>query len=314
MDDQAPPGESKPPPGTAAAGEPTGSADQRIQAIIQAAEQAAAGIIEDADAQARRYIDTSRQKADDLADERVRVMSSLTETLVRQAELVRRQSDELLSALDSARDELAGHLGKELTPGAPPPASLTPPAIAAEPKQAAEPVAEPEPPTKPVVERAAPAEPAQPEAPASTPPPGGSRVPHLQPVESKPPGLHSVEAAPESAPTVEEAKPQAAPEPPKAEPPQAEPPRSEPPSTPPPGAAPPTAAPPASAPPASAPPGPSQSGAPSTPGGQPSDGARLLAAQMAVAGSSREEIEARLRKEFNIEDAGPILDGILGPS
>jgi hypothetical protein len=42
-------------------------------------------------------------------------------------------------------------------------------------------------------------------------------------------------------------------------------------------------------------------------------GARLLATQMAVAGSSRGEIEARLRTEFGIEDAGPMLDAILGP-
>ena len=55
---------------------------------------------------------------------------------------------------------------------------------------------------------------------------------------------------------------------------------------------------------------------PANPPGQgptASDGARLLAAQMAVAGSSREEIETRLRDEFGIQDAGPILDGILGP-
>jgi cell division septum initiation protein DivIVA len=42
-------------------------------------------------------------------------------------------------------------------------------------------------------------------------------------------------------------------------------------------------------------------------------GARLLATQMAVSGSSRKEIEARLRKGFEIEDANPILDAILGP-
>jgi hypothetical protein len=42
-------------------------------------------------------------------------------------------------------------------------------------------------------------------------------------------------------------------------------------------------------------------------------GARLLATQMAVSGSSREEIEARLRKGFEIEDAKAILDAILGP-
>lgn len=42
-------------------------------------------------------------------------------------------------------------------------------------------------------------------------------------------------------------------------------------------------------------------------------GARLLATQMAVSGSSREEIEQRLRNAFEIEDASEILDAILGP-
>jgi hypothetical protein len=41
--------------------------------------------------------------------------------------------------------------------------------------------------------------------------------------------------------------------------------------------------------------------------------ARLLATQMAVSGSSREEIERRLRSSFEIEDAHEILDAILGP-
>ena len=42
-------------------------------------------------------------------------------------------------------------------------------------------------------------------------------------------------------------------------------------------------------------------------------GARLLATQMAVSGSSREEIESRLRSGFAIADARSILDAILGP-
>lgn len=42
-------------------------------------------------------------------------------------------------------------------------------------------------------------------------------------------------------------------------------------------------------------------------------GARLLATQMAVSGSSREEIAARLRSGFAIEDTDEILDAILGP-
>ena len=43
-----------------------------------------------------------------------------------------------------------------------------------------------------------------------------------------------------------------------------------------------------------------------------SAGARLLATQMSVAGSSREEIENRLRDEFHIEQPESMLDGILG--
>lgn len=218
------------------------SAGERIQVIIEAAEKAAAGIIEDADAQARRYIDASRKRADDLADERVRVMSDLTDTLIRQAELVRRQSDELLSALDSARTELAGRIGQELSAG-------SGGAI--------------EPPT-PIGGQSG----AQ-----------GPRVPHLKPVESERPGLQAVTPADEPEQGEEEPKPSPAAQDQVPEPPQ---------SVPPPA----TEAHDASA----------------------SDGARLLAAQMAVAGSSREEIERRLRDEFGIQDAGPILDGILGPS
>jgi hypothetical protein len=41
--------------------------------------------------------------------------------------------------------------------------------------------------------------------------------------------------------------------------------------------------------------------------------ARLLATQMAVSGSSRAEIEARLRNGFDVEDTDEILDAILGP-
>jgi hypothetical protein len=55
--------------------------------------------------------------------------------------------------------------------------------------------------------------------------------------------------------------------------------------------------------------------APAQPPERSSDapGARLLATQMAVSGSSREEIAERLRNGFEIEDAEAILDAILGP-
>jgi hypothetical protein len=41
-----------------------------------------------------------------------------------------------------------------------------------------------------------------------------------------------------------------------------------------------------------------------------SEGARLLATQMAVAGGTREEITRRLREEFGIQDAAGLLDDI----
>ena len=57
----------------------------------------------------------------------------------------------------------------------------------------------------------------------------------------------------------------------------------------------------------------SEAGADSaTANGSPA-GARLLATQMAVSGSSRAEIESRLRNGFAITDTRSILDAILGP-
>jgi hypothetical protein len=70
-------------------------------------------------------------------------------------------------------------------------------------------------------------------------------------------------------------------------------------------------------PPTAPPPPPPPSDAPAAPppealGGDSrvSEGARLLATQMAVAGSTRDEIAWRLREEFGINDATAILDEI----
>jgi hypothetical protein len=53
--------------------------------------------------------------------------------------------------------------------------------------------------------------------------------------------------------------------------------------------------------------------APAAPRRSASAGARLLATQMAISGAGRDEIEQRLRHGFDIEDAGAILEAILGP-
>jgi len=48
--------------------------------------------------------------------------------------------------------------------------------------------------------------------------------------------------------------------------------------------------------------------------GRSSAAARLLATQMAVSGAGRDEIEASLRKGFDIDDASEILEAVLGPA
>jgi hypothetical protein len=174
----------------------------RLEAIVEAAERAAAGVIDDAEAQARAYLSESMARADREAEARVGALGELTGGLVEEAKVLRRQAERLQAVLEEARDRLA----------------------------------------ETVPERQPPAEP--------------ERRTHLAAVVP-------IEAAPEP-----EAQPDARREPP----------------------------------------------VESAPAADPSPaGARLLATQMAVSGSSREEIEQKLRNGFGIEDSSAILDAILGP-
>jgi len=168
---------------------------ERLEAIVEAAERAAAGVIDDAEAQARRYLAQARAEADRAAEGRAGELSELIETLLGQAVSLRLEADRLQQTLEAARARAGG----EPAEGDVPPA---------------------------------------PDAPTS-------------------PRLRAV-AAPGSEPEPE--RPPAA----------------------------------------------------QTERGDPA-GARLLATQLAVSGSSREEIAERLRNGFQIEDAGAILDAILGP-
>jgi hypothetical protein len=247
-------------------------ATERIEAVIEAAEKAAAGIIADAEAEAQRYLEESRARADKVAADRALAMTEVTDDLLEQAREVKRQSDDLIIALDRTRRQFDGG---EPTPH---------PAMAdSQPEYSpvAEPAAEPEPES------------------AET-----FSFPHLKPVDDPnidpEPALEEEPAHEEEPAYVGEA----------------------------------TVAEQASAfeqPSAfeqsSAFGGPDANGETdidvdtgSNGGGETdaeaeelSTGARLIATQMAVAGSSRPEIESRLRTEFGIDDAGPMLDAILGP-
>jgi hypothetical protein len=48
------------------------------------------------------------------------------------------------------------------------------------------------------------------------------------------------------------------------------------------------------------------------PGDARFDGARLVALQMAVAGSTREEVHAELQRAFRLNDPSSILDDVFG--
>lgn len=170
----------------------------RLEAIVEAAERAAEGVIDDAEKQAHRYLAQARAEAGRQAEGRVEEVSELLDTLLAQAISLRQEAERLQATLEAARAQLGGDGSPALTPR---------------------------------------------EEPAA--------APRLRAVDSA--------EAPVTEPRVVEPIPE--PEPRRAD----------------------------------------------------ASGARLLATQMAVSGSSREEIAQRLRNGFEIEDTDAILDAILGP-
>ena len=187
----------------------TGTAE-RLAAIVEAAERAAAKVIDDAEEEARDRLERAEAEAERLVGHRLAELGGLTDSLIGQAEAVRAQSEQLIASLEQARRRLGG----EGEPGQPErrqpdsrPSHLT----------AVEPASE-----------------------AGAPGDGNGAAPAAGQGET-PTELRPVQAEATAA------------------------------------------------------------------------GARLLATQMAVSGSSREEIEARLRNGFEIEDTASIVDAILGP-
>jgi hypothetical protein len=164
---------------------------ERLEAIVEAAERAAEGVIDDAETQARRYLAQARAEAERMAAGGGSDLGDLLEPLLEQAVSLRQEAERLQQTLEAAKQRI---------------------------------------------------EPGGPREPQPSPAPRGPEAPRLRAV------------AAEDAPAPE-------------------------------------------------------------PEQRPSDapGARLLATQMAVSGSSREEIAERLRNGFEIEDAEASLDAILGP-
>lgn len=93
----------------------------RVKLVIEAAERAAGGIIDDAEGQARKYLDASRARAEQIAAQRGREMSALADELVGYAETLKRQSEQLLSALDETKRRIDQTLAVETPPDERPP-------------------------------------------------------------------------------------------------------------------------------------------------------------------------------------------------
>jgi len=206
----------------------------RLAEIVAAAEEAAKGVIDEAEAEARARLSDAHEEADRIVGERLAELAALTEEIATQAEALKRGSEALQAALARVREEFGG----SESPGGS--ATMGRPGRWSEDDES----------TSPRETEAGPGG-DRPAAPSLT----VVGAPAVQPSVPTPPGGGFGPAA---------AAPAAAPEP------------------------------------------------DFEPTGIPA-GARLLATQMAVSGSSREEIDARLRSGFAIADTTAILDAILGP-
>lgn len=180
---------------------------ERLEAIVEAAERAAQGVIDDAEKQARRYLAQARAEAERASEGQIGELSELIDTLLGQAIALRQEAERLQATLEEARARVDG---AEPAP-VPPPAELT---------------------EAPRLRAVEPVEPVEPEAEAE--------------------GSFEAETPEPASQGADRRRADAS-------------------------------------------------------------GARLLATQMAVSGSSREEIAQRLRNGFEIEDTDAILDAILGP-
>ena len=67
------------------------STAERLAAIVEAAEQAASKVIDDAEEQARQRCDEAEAEADGLVAERLAALADLVDSLIAQAEGIRRR-------------------------------------------------------------------------------------------------------------------------------------------------------------------------------------------------------------------------------
>ena len=265
---------------------PRRTVGNRVESVLDAAERAAVGIREDAQEWARRYLEESRRKADEVAAERIQEISALTDSLIARARAVAQQSDELIAALDDAGRRVLNNArpGSARRPRRPR-GNEAPPQHAGN--------AMPPGRRRPVARRLRSARPPPAGRQAQPPPRGPARAA----ARSRGPAAAAAAAcsAPPQQPPAASARASRRPRQGRRRGATAQPRRRPRPHR----------------------RRPRRRRLPAAPADEPppqsprvSEGARLLATQMAVAGSTRDEIAWRLREEFGIQDASAILDEI----
>src|SRR3954453_1511066 len=76
---------------------------QRLEMIVEAAERAAEGVIDDAEAQARRYLTQARGEADRITDRRMEDLSHMVDVLLDQADSLQREAERMQTLLEEAK-------------------------------------------------------------------------------------------------------------------------------------------------------------------------------------------------------------------
>jgi hypothetical protein len=94
---------------------------ERLEEIVEAANRVAAKIREEAEAQARRYVEDARRRAEALTDERVRFISEASDSLLEQGRMMKAQTEQLVEALRDAAARIATATSEVEPPGEPPP-------------------------------------------------------------------------------------------------------------------------------------------------------------------------------------------------
>src|SRR3954447_18330151 len=76
---------------------------QRLESIVEAAERAAEGVIDDAEGQARRYLTQARAEADRITDRRIENLTHMIDVLLDQADSLQREAERMQTILEEAK-------------------------------------------------------------------------------------------------------------------------------------------------------------------------------------------------------------------